>query len=109
MDGIAIKGGSGGPDAELPRRVPPAESGIREVHSTVEVGRQGDEQQEARQGMMGMEQVNDGEGGDEPLELSRKVSERAAAIDASDAGTSVKKPVQSGIQRGGVEHSGSAR
>ena len=39
MDGVAIKGGGGRPDAELPRGVAPAESGIGEVHATVEVGR----------------------------------------------------------------------
>jgi hypothetical protein len=39
MDGVAIKGGGGRPDAELPRGVAPAESGIGKVHATVEVGR----------------------------------------------------------------------
>jgi hypothetical protein len=68
-----------------------------------------DKEEEARQGIVGVEQVDDGESVGEPLELSRDGSERAAAIDACDTGIAVKKPVQSGIQRSGVEDSGSTR
>jgi hypothetical protein len=44
MDGVTVEGGSGRPDAELPRGMAPAESGIGEMHATIEVGRQVDEQ-----------------------------------------------------------------
>jgi hypothetical protein len=56
-----------------------------------------------------MEQIDDGESSGEPLELGSGVGERAAAINASDTGVPVKEPVQSGIQRGGIKHSGGAR
>ncbi len=50
-----------------------------------------DKEEEARQGIVGVEQVDDGESVGEPLELSRDGSERAAAIDACDVRTSVEE------------------
>ena len=97
MDGIAIKGGSGGPDAELPRRVAPAESGIREVHSTVEVGRQSDENNETGQMETTGKELDEKEDGAEPVELGGNVEKRAAAINTSETRVAIDEQIQSGV------------
>ena len=102
MNGIIVESRGSRAQLQLPRISTLMESEVSERNSTVEVSRQRNNEKEAGQFEVDLNEVEDRT---EPKQLVGKAGVRAAVVDACNPGVMIKEPIQSWIQSGGIEDS----
>ena len=105
MDSILVESRGSRAQLQLPRISTLMESEVSERNSTVEASRQRNHEKEAGQFEIGREEVNEVKDRTEPKQLVRKAGVRAAAVDACNPRLMIEEPIQSWIQKGGIEDS----
>jgi hypothetical protein len=102
MNGIIVESRGSRAQLQLTRISTLMESEVSERNSTVEVSRQRNNEKEAGQFEVDLNEVEDRT---EPKQLVGKAGVRAAVVDACNPGVMIKEPIQSWIQKGGIEDS----